>query len=211
MFIHIEQAAWRRCGNPACVGQPQDDRARNEVFFSGAIASALGQHARAVRDAGGVGERDVKPMLAFTRAIAHQCRRRAEADRIGARRHQPGCACPCASCHRDCGVGTARLCRCKAEKRRERQFVVGNLRLDQQPRAAGNTKQLADRPTAAPGYRECSLAAGRVQCGDQLLPRSVRRAHGACGPKLKKMPADGERRFGRSQLSARARGRSCPA
>ena len=184
MFIRIEQAARRRCGNPACVGQPQDDRARNEVFFGGAITSALGQHARAVRDAGGVGECDVKPMLASARAIAHQCRRRAEANQIGVRRHQPGCACPRAACHRDRGVGTACLCRCKAEKRRERLRVVGNLCLDQQPGAAGNTQQLADRATAAAGDRECSLAAGRVQCGDQLLPRSVRRAHGACGPKV---------------------------
>ncbi len=133
-----------------------------------------------MRDAGGVGECDVKSMLAFTRAIAHQCRRRAEADQIGARRHQPGCASPYALCHRDCGVRAARLCRRKAEKRRKRQRVVGNLRLDQQPRAAGNTKQLTDRPAAAPGDRERSLAAGRVQSGDQLLPRSVRRAHGAC-------------------------------
>ena len=61
--------------------------------------------------------------------------------------------------------------------RRQRQLVVGNLRLDQQPRAAGDTKQLADRPAAAAGDRERSLAAGPVQCGDQLLPRSVRRAH----------------------------------
>jgi hypothetical protein len=69
MFIRIEQAAWRRCGNPACVGQPQDDRARNEVFFGGAITPALGHHAGAVRDAGRVGERDVKSMLALARAI----------------------------------------------------------------------------------------------------------------------------------------------
>ena len=180
MFIRIEQTARRRCGDPACLGQPQHDRARNEVFFSGAITSALGQHAGAVRDAGRVGDCDVKPMLALARAIAHQCRRRAEADQIGVRRHQPGCVCANAACHRDGGVGTACLCRCKAEKRRKRLRVVGNLRLDQQPGAAGNTQQLADRPTAAPGDRECSLAAGRVQCGDQLVPRSVRRFHGVC-------------------------------
>ena len=185
MFIRIEQAAWRRCGDPACVGQPQDDRARNEVFFSGAITSALGHDARAVRDAGRVGDRDVKSMLAFARAIAHQCSRRAEANRIGGRRHQPGRACPYALRHRDCGVGTGCLFRCKPEKCGKRQRVVGNLRLDQQPRAAGHTKQLADRPTTAAGDRERSLAAGGVQCGDQLLPRSVRRGHGACGPKLK--------------------------
>ena len=179
MFIRVEQAARRRCGNPACAGQPQDDRARNEVFFCGAITSALGQHASAVRDAGGVGECNVKSMLASTRAIADQCRRGAEANQIGARRRQLGCAGPCGSCHRDCGVGAAGLGRRKAEKRLKRQFVVGNLRLDQQPRAAGNTKQFADRPTATPGDRECSLAAGRVQCGYQLSPRGVHRAHGA--------------------------------
>src|SRR5690348_17079532 len=60
MFIGIDEAAWRRRGNPAGAGQPQDDRARNDVFFSGAITSALGHHASAVRDARGVGEGDVK-------------------------------------------------------------------------------------------------------------------------------------------------------
>ena len=143
----------------------------------------------AVRDADGAGECDVKSMLALARTIADQRRRRPQANQIGANqigaplgfwRHQPGCACPRALCHRDCGVRAARLCRRKAEKALKRQRVVGNLRLDQQPRAAGNTKQLADRPTAAPGDRERSLAAGPVQCGDQLLPRNVRRAHGAC-------------------------------
>ena len=83
MLIRIDEAARRRCGNPACAGQPQDDRARHEVFFSGAITSALGQHASAVRPggvgAGGIGKCDVKSMLASTRTIAHQCRRRAEA------------------------------------------------------------------------------------------------------------------------------------
>jgi hypothetical protein len=179
MFIRVNEAARRGCGNPAAAGQPQDDRARNEVFFSGAIAPALGQYASAVRNAG-VGECDVKSMLASTRAVAHQCRRSTQPHQIGARRHQLGGARPCALCHCDCGVSAARLCRRKAEKRRERPFVVGNLRLDQQPRAARNTKQLADRSTAAPGDRERSLAAGRVQCGDQLLPRGVRRAHGVC-------------------------------
>ena len=135
---------------------------QNEVFLSGAIATALCQHASAVRGAGRIGECDVKSMLALARAIAHQCCRCAETDRIGARRHQRGRACPYALCHRDCGIGTACLCRYKAEKRCEGQRVVGNLCLDQQPRSAGNTKQLADRPTAAPGDRECSLAAGRV-------------------------------------------------
>ena len=80
---NLGQAGWRR-----------GRRAISEVFFSGAIAAALGHHARAVRDAGGVGECDVKSMLAFTRAIAHQCRRRAQANQIGARRRQPGGACP---------------------------------------------------------------------------------------------------------------------
>ncbi len=191
MFIGVEQAARRRCGNPAGAGQPQDDCARNEVFFGGAVASALGQRASAVRDAGGVGECDVKSMLASTRAIADQCRRGAKANQISAHsttaaRHQPGGARACALCHRDCGVGIARLCRCKAEIRRKRLPVVGNLCLDQQPRAAGNTKQLADRATAAPGDRERRLAAGRVQCRDQLSPRGgVHRAHGVCRPKLK--------------------------
>jgi len=173
MFIRIDEAARRRRGNPACAGQPQDDRARNEVFFSGAITPALGHHASAVRDAGGVGECDVKSLLAFARAIAHQCRRRAEAHQIGAHpnasaRHQPGCACQYGSCHRDCGVGAARLCRRKAEKRRKRQRVVGNLRLYQQPRAAGNSKQLADRPTAAPVTSRCRY-------GPPLEPRPEKR------------------------------------
>ena len=39
---------------------------------------------------------------------------------------QPGRACPYASCHRDCGVGTARLRRREAKKRRKRPLVVGN-------------------------------------------------------------------------------------
>jgi hypothetical protein len=84
------------------------------------------------------------------------------------------------------GVGEAmpELHACDAEKRRKRLRVVGNLRLDQQPRGVGNTKQLADRRTAAPGDRERGLTAGRVQRGDQLLPRGVRRAHGECQPLL---------------------------
>ena len=84
MFIRIEQAARRRRDNAARAGQPQDDRPRNEVFFGGAITSALGHNARAVRDAGGVGEGDVKPMLALARAIADQCRRRPQANQIAA-------------------------------------------------------------------------------------------------------------------------------
>ena len=116
----------------------------------------------AVRDSGSVGECDMKSMLASARAIADQCRRSAEANQIGASRHQPGCAGPCGSCHRDCGFRAARLCRCESEKRRKRVRVIRNLRLDQEPGAARNTKQLAERPTAAPGDRECRLTAGRV-------------------------------------------------
>ena len=195
MLIRIEEALRRGCGNPAGTGQPQDNRARDEVFLGGAIPPALGQHAGAVRDLGGVGEGDVKSMLAFARAVADQRRRGAQAHQVGAQfnasaRRQPGGARPCALRHRDRGVGAARLCRGRAEKRRKRPLVVGNLRLDQQPRAAGNAKQLADRPAAAAGDRERGLAAGPVHCGDQLPPRGVQRvhgqrAHGVCGPKLK--------------------------
>ena len=79
MFIRIEQAVWRRCGNPV-RGLRHRTIARETGLFSGAITSALGHHASAVRDAGGVGECDVKSMLAFTRAIAHQCRRGTQAN-----------------------------------------------------------------------------------------------------------------------------------
>ena len=159
MVVRLEQSARRRRGNLACAGQPQDDRVRNEVFFGGAITSALGHHAGAVRDAGGGGACDVETMLALARTIAHQCRCRAEANQIAARRHQPRRACPNAACHRDCGIGTACLVWCKAEKRRKRCRVVGNLCLDQQPGSAGNTQQLAHCSTAAAGDRKGSLAA----------------------------------------------------
>ena len=88
----------------------------------------------------------MKPMLAYTRAIADQCRGRAQTNQIGARRHQLGRACPYAPCHRGCGVSTACLCRCEAEKRRKRQPVVGNLRLYQQPGAPGNTSDSLTAP-----------------------------------------------------------------
>jgi len=50
--------------------------------------------------AGSAGEGDVRSKLAFTRAIAHQRRGRAEANQIGARQHQFGCALAYALCHR---------------------------------------------------------------------------------------------------------------
>jgi hypothetical protein len=109
MFVRIEQAAWRPRGNSACAGQPQHDRARNEVFLRATIAPALGHHAGAVGNAGTVVARDVKPVFTPTRAIAHQGRRRAETDQVGARRHQFGCACSRSSRQRDRGVGAARL------------------------------------------------------------------------------------------------------
>ncbi len=153
---------------------------RNEVFFGGAITPALGHHASAVRDLGGVGEGDVKSMLASARAISHQCRCGTQADQIGARRHQPGCVRPRGPGHRDCGIRAARLCRRKARE----TSPAPVRRREPAPRSGAasrrDAQQIADRRTAAPVDRERSLAAGRVQCGNQLLPRGMRRAHGAC-------------------------------
>ena len=76
-------------------------------------------------------------------------------------------------------LAMARLARRKAEERRQRLFVIGNLRLDQQAGAAGNAQQLADRAPAAAGDRQRGLASGPVQGADQVFPRGRRRDHGA--------------------------------
>ena len=179
-FIRIEQAAWRRCGNPACAGQPQDDRARNEVFFSGAITSSLGQDASAVRDARGVGEGDVKSMLASTRAIADQRRRGAKANQIGARRRQFGCArgpvrfVPSRLRCRSCRPGPAQSRETPQALVRRKEFAPRS-----DSREPPGTRSSSPTAPLPPSNRQCSLAARRVRCGDQLSPRGVHRAHGA--------------------------------
>src|ERR1043166_2361183 len=46
-FIPTQETAWRRRGDPARVGEPQNYRAGDNIFFGGAVTSALGHHARA--------------------------------------------------------------------------------------------------------------------------------------------------------------------
>ncbi len=116
MLVPAEQALRRRGGEAAGAGQPQDDRSRNELFLAGAVASALGEDDGAMRDAGGAGGGDVKAVLAPARAVADEGRRRAEADQIGGRGHQPRGAGPDGLCHRGGGVGAARLLGVKAEQ-----------------------------------------------------------------------------------------------
>ena len=48
VFIRFEKAAWGRCGNPARAGEPQDDRARNDILLGGAVTPTFGHHSRAV-------------------------------------------------------------------------------------------------------------------------------------------------------------------
>ena len=147
----------------------------------------------------------LKPMLAFARAIAHQRRRRTEANQIGARRHQRGCARPCALSHGGCGVGTACLRRCKAEERRKRQPVVGNLCLDQQPRAPGTRSNSLTAPLPPPVIASAALrpdaCSAEINCchaaSDGLMVR--------VSSEVEECLVDGERQYGQSQQTAWAR------
>ena len=130
-----------------------------------------------MRYAGSACGGDVKPVLALARAIADQRGRRAKPDHIGLSRHQPGCPRPGPMRHRDGGVGTRCLRRRKTQEIRQCLRVVGDLRLDQQPGPAGHAQQFANRAAAATGNRQSGLTPGRMERGDQSLPRGLHRVH----------------------------------
>src|SRR5499426_2333428 len=177
-LVGIEQALGRRRGDAARAGEPQHDRARGEILFARAVAPPFRQHDRAVVGAGCGGRRDVEAMLALSRPICDEPRRRAEADQLGAGRHELGRALAGALRHRHRGLDAAGLPGLDAQERGQRPRVVRHQRLEQEPRAAGHAEQLGDRAAAAAGDGEHDLAAGRVHLLDRLPPRRVRPALG---------------------------------
>ena len=153
-----EESFYVRGGDVAGSRQGEEDRPRHQVFLCPAVAPALLEYDRDDVDALGVRDRDVAPMVALLRAVAHQARRDADAheSRLVGSSTAPG---ERPARHRDRGLGAAGLLGLPAEKLDQRSAPVGDDRLEQHPRPARHAEERRDRAAASSRDRQHAASA----------------------------------------------------